>query len=436
MPSLGPCALLAALVSAAAHRSARHVNAQIAVPLEPVDRGHVTHFSSEYRPFLHRVWQKFVQSSFETSSTSEASLAQWVVMGNWKEEKSAILAFEENYEFVMDHFCDSVDVNAFPNSLGVKVAPKPRWLQLRYVDGCPMGDPSFAQSGQVMLANGLGCLSKTKCLPAPWLSALRENFEQRSKYLLRRDLFFPVDVATIPYVDKEGPRVLPYSSYRFGLYLDFLMGKRVLTEQRPFVVMEVGAGWGGFAALVKGKLPRTRYIILDIPTSTVFQMGLLHRLGYKKILSLEANATAADAQRVLCCEPFDFLFIGPTQVRLLPSRAVDVTVNFDSMVEMPGQTITLYLMEIARISRAFYHINRSPLVRSRMKPKIHKYMLEHLWVLTHNVPAPLHWRAPSRDSKLANATNFPEPYVEQLYQRKASAQRCPLVTARCGWAGK
>lgn len=233
---------------------------------------------SDYGTFLRQVWQRFVQSS--SIDTGGASLAQWVVMGNWKEEKSALRAFEENYAFVIDHFCDSVDTNAFPNSTGVKVTPQPRWLRLRYVDGCAVGDPSFAQAGHIMLANGLGCLAKTRCLPAPWLSALRQNFEQSSKHLRRRDLFLPADVATIPYVDKKGEPVLPYSSYRFGLYLDSLMDQRVLTDQRGSVVMEVGAGWGELAALVKGRFPSTRYIILDIPTSVLFQMGLLHRLGY------------------------------------------------------------------------------------------------------------------------------------------------------------
>ena len=379
---------------------------------------HVSHFSSDYSIFLRQVWQKFVSSSL--INTGGAHLAEWVVMGAWKSEKSAILAFKENYAFVMDHFCDSIDINAFPNSTGV-VARWPRWLKLKYVDGCPNGDPSFAKPGQLMLANGLGCLSKTKCLPGPWLYALQQNFEQRSKHVRRNDLFFPADVATIPYVDKEGERVLPYSSYRFGLYLDFLIGQSVLTEQRRSVLMEVGAGWGGLAALVKGKFPSTRYIILDIPTSTVFQMGLLHRLGHKKILSLDANATAADAQRVLCCEVFDFLFIGPTQVELLPSNAIDVTVNFDSMVEMPKRTIALYLKQIARVSRTFYHVNRRAPTHSMLGPRIRQYMLNTgSWKLTHVVDAPLHWRAPPLASKLASATNFNEKYTEQFLQRNLS----------------
>jgi len=169
--------------------------------------GHVTRFSNDYRRFLHQVWQNFVQST--SIDTGGAPLADWIVMGNWKEEKYAILAFEENYASVMDHFCDSTELNVFPNVTGVKVAPPPRWLRLKYVDGCPQGDPSFAQSGHIMLANGLGCLSKTRCLPAPWLSALQLNFEQQSKHVRRNDLFFPADVITIPYVDKVGERVLP-----------------------------------------------------------------------------------------------------------------------------------------------------------------------------------------------------------------------------------
>ena len=174
-------------------------------------------------------------------------------------EKFAVLTHEENYAFVMGHFCDSVDSAAFPNSSGVKVTKNPRWLKVTYRGDCPERDPSFAKAGEIMLANGLGCLAKTECLSTSWLAALRDNFKTRSKHLRLRDLFFSEEACNIPYdVERSGRRVLPYSSYRFGLYLDFLMNERAITDERKAVVMEVGAGWGGFAALLKGRFPSTR----------------------------------------------------------------------------------------------------------------------------------------------------------------------------------
>ena len=192
-----------------------------------------------------------------------------------------------------------------------------------------------------MLANGLGCLTPTRCLNKQWLLDLHNHFVNHSKHVSLRDLFFPFEVCNIPFLERDGARVRPYSSYRFGLYLDFLIEHGALSEPRP-IVLEVGAGWGAFAALLKGYFPLTRYIILDIPTSTIFQMGLLHRLGYTRILSLGANATQRDVHHVLCCTDFDFLWISPHHIKLLPANSLDVAVNFDSMIEMPLRSIDLW----------------------------------------------------------------------------------------------
>ena len=321
----------------------------------------VTSYSSEYGAFLRQVWQFFLQS------TPSAPLAKWGPINHWMREKFGILSHEENYAFVMDHFCESVDVELIPNRTDVPFTHNPRWLKTPYGQGCPKGDPSFAENGHVMLANGLGCLAPTRCLQSAWLTSLKEHFTKTSKHVSKRDLFFPADVCNIPYAEKkESGRILPYSSYRFGLYLDFLLDHKVLEEGRKATVMEVGAGWGGFAALVKGKLPATRCVILDIPTSSIFQMGLLHRLGYKRMFSLDFNATREDARSVLCCVDFDVLWIGPHHVELLPDDAIDVAVNFDSMIEMMPASIDLYLRQIARVSRAFYHVNRAKHMQTLM----------------------------------------------------------------------
>ena len=112
----------------------------------------VVHYSRDNATFLHQVWEFFMHS------TLNAPLAEWVPVGNWMEEKAQVLALEENYAFVVDHFCESVNVSSIPNTTGLTLAKRPRWLKVPYVAGCPMNDPSFAEQGQhLMLATGLGC---------------------------------------------------------------------------------------------------------------------------------------------------------------------------------------------------------------------------------------------------------------------------------------
>ena len=174
-------------------------------------------------------------------------------------------------------------------------------------------------------------------------------------------------------VERKGHLVLPYSSYRFGLYLDLLVGLNLLAvgdlRGRRTTIMEIGAGWGGFAAVVKRKFREARYIILDIPSSSVFQMSLLHQLGFKRIFSLKTDGGDArrreQLQQLLCCTDFDILFLSPSQFGLLPDNSVDVTVNFDSLAEMSRETISLYVQNISRVSQVFYHqqkegVNNAP----------------------------------------------------------------------------
>ena len=66
----------------------------------------VIHYSSEYNTFLHQVWQFFRQS------TPGSPLASWTPIENWMDEKFYVLAFEENYAFVIDHFCESANVTS------------------------------------------------------------------------------------------------------------------------------------------------------------------------------------------------------------------------------------------------------------------------------------------------------------------------------------
>ena len=75
---------------------------------------------------------------------------------------------------------------------------------------------------------------------------------------------------------------VPTAPIDLDCYLNSLIEHGTLSNRPRPVMLEVGAGWGAFAAVVKGKFPLTRYVMLDIPTSSIFQMGFLHRLSYMK----------------------------------------------------------------------------------------------------------------------------------------------------------
>lgn len=234
-------------------------------------------------------------------------------------------------------------------------------------------------------------------------------------------------------VESKGSLVLPYSSYRFGLYLDFLVGQGVLAEgatrRGNATVMEIGAGWGGFASVLKRKYRGARYVIIDIPSSTVFQKSLLHHLGFKRILSIKQQTTGqSEAHRreivkqLMCCAEFDVLFLSPDQINLLPDDSIDVVVNFDSMVEMPGNVVATYLQQIPRVSRAFYHINRyvkSRVMQRALAVSMRLGVANSSWYRAYSAPNNLMWKPPgpanTDPSKDIDITKG-EPYREELYK--------------------
>ena len=137
----------------------------------------------------------------------------------------------ENYEFMLTHFCDgSITLSQIPNATGTTG----RCRCADYVNGCPVGDP------------GCGCkycTNSTLCWVAdstawhhlsvliidgwqPWTLILNH-----SKFVKKSDLFMPV-ACNMPYVEQSDQGVLHYMSYRFGLYIDFLIQQDVLTNRR------------------------------------------------------------------------------------------------------------------------------------------------------------------------------------------------------------
>jgi hypothetical protein len=233
-------------------------------------------------------------------------------------------------------------------------------------------------------------------------------------------------------VERKGHLVLPYSSYRFGLYLDLLVGLNLLAvgdlRGRRTTIMEIGAGWGGFAAVVKRKFREARYIILDIPSSSVFQMSLLHQLGFKRIFSLKTDGGDArrreQLQQLLCCTDFDILFLSPSQFGLLPDNSVDVTVNFDSLAEMSRETINLYVQNISRVSQVFYTINRRRGSTMLLGPAIKQHMrwqeANSSWSRKYSAPNRLMWKPNNRTSfDVANAKGEHYFYVQEVFVRRA-----------------
>jgi hypothetical protein len=216
-----------------------------------------THYHAEDTRFLRQVWTYFTSTAFAGDP-----LSAWPVNAGAQHEKVEVLKHEDNYHFLLKEkgFCTSVSPHAIPNTTGRVRWTRRAGYELPWRDGCPPGDPGCAprmrlrtsrcipsnrtagshravdvsgvrtweclcadaEAGKFLLGSGINCPAPSKCVPSLWLRQLEQLFTSAAKHVTKTDLYQP-DVGGLPYVERQGERVLLYMSYRFGLYLDFLI---------------------------------------------------------------------------------------------------------------------------------------------------------------------------------------------------------------------
>lgn len=177
--------------------------------------------------------------------------------------------------------------------------------------------------------------------------------------------------------------------------------------------MEIGAGLALFAGIVKKKSPATRYVILDIPTSLPLQINYLHSLGYNKII-LANDQVMENIGNLMKNGDFDFLIILPHHLSSMPDASVDVTVNFDSMVEMPAGVIEHYVTQVSRVSNAFYTVNKPYLEWHTLVKTIDKNFGDFTKVVEKQQASPRGFN--SRTKKLWWWVGLDSSYMELYYK--------------------
>jgi putative sugar O-methyltransferase len=117
------------------------------------------------------------------------------------------------------------------------------------------------------------------------------------------------------------------------------------------VLLEIGAGWGGFAYQFKTIFPHTTYVIVDLPELFLYAVPYL-------------TATFPDARIVLAVgdEPIDwsadFVLVPAYALdRVGPPRA-DLAVNTVSFQEMTTEQVRRYARHVRALGSPLYSLNR------------------------------------------------------------------------------
>jgi putative sugar O-methyltransferase len=142
------------------------------------------------------------------------------------------------------------------------------------------------------------------------------------------------------------------------------------------VVMEIGAGWGGFAYQFKTLWPNTTYVIVDLPELFLFSVT------YLKTLFPEARIAFADGSQDLDEEwlEADFVFVPHTRLAEVTPPRLDLTINMVSFQEMTTEQVEAYVRHSAEQGSSYlYSLNRE---RSLYNPElsgVHEIIERYFW---------------------------------------------------------
>jgi putative sugar O-methyltransferase len=122
-------------------------------------------------------------------------------------------------------------------------------------------------------------------------------------------------------------------------------------------VLEIGAGWGGFAYQCKILFSNTCYIIIDIPETILFSGTYLKTL-FKNCRFL-FYGEAGFSNKIKNYHDYDFIFFPHYALNNIPNIALDLCVNIASFQEMTTRQVSDYLEKVYELGCPYlYSLNR------------------------------------------------------------------------------
>jgi putative sugar O-methyltransferase len=123
------------------------------------------------------------------------------------------------------------------------------------------------------------------------------------------------------------------------------------------VVLEIGAGWGGFAYQFKTLCPRVTYIIVDLPQSLLFSVVYLKTLfpsAAALVYGDKPGSTLLDGYQA-----YDFIFLPHDFMDRVQLARLDLAINMVSFQEMTSDQVERYAHKVHELRcPSLYSLNR------------------------------------------------------------------------------
>jgi putative sugar O-methyltransferase len=153
-------------------------------------------------------------------------------------------------------------------------------------------------------------------------------------------------------------------------------------SEEPRLVVELGAGYGRLAYVMRRMYPNCTYVICDLPEALICANSWLSRVLPGQVVPYEESRKALTLSReALLARPCWTL--GTHQLEALAGNAVDVFVNIYSFAEMPLSTIEHYFRHIDRVTNGILFIKQR---------KREENAKDSVTVIVDTYPVPSSWR--------------------------------------------
>ena len=130
-----------------------------------------------------------------------------------------------------------------------------------------------------------------------------------------------------------------------------ILNKLKNSSSRKKVVIEIGAGWGGFAYQFKKIIPNITYIIIDLPHSILFSGTYLktifpesNHLFYNNTKNTDGNLIQDKINK------YDFIYVPNYCMGNIMINKVNLAINMVSFQEMTKDQVNNYLENLIRIN--------------------------------------------------------------------------------------
>ena len=154
-------------------------------------------------------------------------------------------------------------------------------------------------------------------------------------------------------------------------------------RERPSVVWEIGAGWGGFAYQFKTLCPQATYLIVDLPELFLFSAVYLMTLFPGARVRFWEGQSHSELLSSL--DEVDFVFIPAAALDSMRPPRLDLTINMVSFQEMTTAQVDSYVERAHELNCPYlYSLNRDRSPHNPELSSVKERIARRFWL--HTIP--------------------------------------------------